>query len=166
MTMRLFGLLAALCVANTCLAQITLSLMPNTLSAAPGATVTFAGTISNASPTDTVFLNGLAGSFSSPNLQVDAPSFLSYAPISLAPNTSYTGNLFDVLVAGLTGAGTYSGSVQLTGGLNDTAQSPLTTFQSIFVNVGAAVPEPGSLCLLGLGGALLLLRRRVTPSGR
>ena len=159
MTKLFFGLSAVLLLGGAANAQITLSFTSNTINSSPGSTATFLGTISNASATDTVFLNGLAGSFDSANLNIDGNSFLTYAPISLAPNTSYTGSLFDVLVAGTALAGTYNGSVQLRGGSTDVAQDPLTVFQSIFVAV--AVPEPGSMPLLLLGGlAPLALRRR------
>ena len=156
---RFLSLVAALCFAGAANAQITLSFTSNTMFTDPGVPVTFLGTISNASTTDTVFLNGISGSFDSANLDVDALSFLAFAPPSLAPGASYTGSLFDVLVNSGTTPGVYSGSVQLLGGTTDVAQNPLTIFQSLFVAV--AVPEPGALALFALGGVGgLSLRRR------
>jgi hypothetical protein len=158
--MNRYALLAAsLLLAGAANAQISLTFSSSTLFAVPNTTVTFQGTIVNSSTTDTIFLNGLAGSFDSANLNINGSSYLGYVPVSLAPNTSYTGNLFDVIVASITTPGAYNGSVQLLGGTTDTAQNPLTALQGILV--GVSVPEPGSLGLLALGGlGTLALRRR------
>jgi hypothetical protein len=160
MTFRPLVVLVALTLTGAAHAQISFSLMPSTLVAVPGETVTFTGTISNASTTDTIFLNGLQiGASTSANLSVDLGSFLNYVPVSLAPGGSYSGNLFDVLLSLTAPPGTYSGAARLVGGTTDTAQNALTPFESFFV--ASVVPEPSALVLLALGGLIgVLLQRR------
>lgn len=128
--------------------------------------VTFSGTISNPSTTDTVYLNGDSSTTSSTLLTVDDTPFLTGAPLSLDPGDN-SGDLplFNVFLDPTTTAGIYTGVFTIEGGpdggagtdFSDLVDIPFT----IDVTSPVSAPEPGSLLMLGLGLlAIGVVRRR------
>ena len=134
--------------------------------------VTFTGTISNPSGTDTVFLNSDSSTTSSTLVTVDDTPFLDLIiPLSLDPNGD-TGDitLFNVLLDPSTAPGTYTGVYSIQGGADDGTFTDFSDLVDIpfTIDVESAVPtpEPGNLLMLGLGLlAVGLMRRRNRKSG-
>jgi len=129
--------------------------------------VTFTGTISNPSTTDTVYLNGDNSTTSSTLLAVDDTPFSTFIiPVSLGPGeNSGDIELFNVLLDPSTPAGIYTGVYTLSGGPDGGAGTDFSDLVDIpfTIDVESAVPapEPGSYLMLGLGLlAIGLLRRR------
>jgi len=139
--------------------QLTLSPVTGTA----GEDVTVFGTITNTG-TVLVYLNGETFSLGSSSfLNGDVTDFFDNAPLSLSGGTnSGLIALFSFDIAPGTAPGVYSENLlQLLGGpgvldMNDIADADF----SVTVE-GATVPEPGTIGLLALGlAAVMLLRRR------
>ncbi len=150
----------------TCAAHadpIIFTLTNSSLSGAPGATLTFQGTILNAGA-PTVFINGDSTTTSSGFLSIDDTFFFANVPLSLDPNVSVGPvNLFSVLIAPGTSFGTYAFNFfNIVGGPDASTQNLLAT-QTFTVTV---VPEPATALLLATGLCLLRrMRRRATGQG-
>ena len=119
----------------------------------PG-TFTFEATVSAPSGNSgAVFLNGDSLNVTAP-ITLDDSDFFANFPLSLAPGTSFTGDLFVLTIPPGTLAAPYLGTFTLLGGADANASDPLGT-----VNFSVApTPEPSSVLLVltgmaGLAGA-------------
>lgn len=121
-------------------AQLLFTLSPDTQNAAPGQTVTFAGTLTNRFA-DRIYLNGLSGQFTNGTAgTVDTDSFFTYVPAFLESNASYTGNIFNVSLNNSATIGTtYTGVVNIEGG---SLPSDLQTLATRDFNVVATTVTP------------------------
>ena len=136
-------------------AQLLFSLTPADVTAAPGDTITFTGTLTNRF-TSTIFLNGFTGGFTQSGAgTVDTSSFFNFVPESLASGATYSGNIFSATLASNAVNGTtYNGVVNIQGGSDAGAQQMLA-FQNFSVTASSAVtpaPPAGEVFAL-LGGA-------------
>jgi hypothetical protein len=142
---------------------LAINFIPSTLTAAPGQTVTFSGTVTNLANA-TIDLNScdlnLPGQFTTDSC-VD---FLFFAPLSLGPlETSAPFDMFTVTVnqpftgpLGLQPPGTFT----VLGGLDTDSQDVLG--QATFAVV--VTPEPGTFVLLGLALMMAFALRRRTSA--
>lgn len=131
------------------------------VSGAPGSEVTVYGTITNTG-SGTVYLNNESYTLGSTNfLNGDVTDFFVNAPFTLGPDSnSGPIALFTFDVASGTPGGSYGGNFLdiLGGGPTDQDLLASTAFS---VNVqNNAVPEPGTIGLIALGLAGVILRRR------
>jgi opacity protein-like surface antigen len=117
-----------------------------------GGTLTYDATVSApGSNGAAVFLNGDSFNVTAP-ITLNDSDFFNEFPLSLAPGTSFTGDLFTLTVPPGLPFGTYLGTFTLLGGANGNASSTLGT-----VNFGVVTPEPSSILLLLTGMAGLAL---------
>jgi len=151
-------------------AQLSLTFTQASLSGTPGSTLTFSATLLNKGVTET-FLNGDTFTLTGTGLTLDDTKFFANAPLSLLGGASFTGPIFDVVLAPAAVPNNYAGTFSVLGGANSTATQTLATgnFQ---VNVvrpqQAAIPEPGVGTLLAAGvlPALgIVVRGRRKPRG-
>ena len=138
--------------------SLSITFDPSILSALPGQTITFSGTITNPAAS-VVFLNGcdvnLPGQFTSDFCAL----FLTDAPLSLDPlETSPVFDMFTVTVSDpYTGLpGLQSGTFTVFGGSDGDAQDLLGQAQFGVI----VTPEPGTAVLLGLAITLMFAVRR------
>jgi plastocyanin len=154
-----FAALAILPCAAARADTLAINFMPSTLSAAPGQTVTFSGTITNLENA-TVDLNSCDVNLSGPFTTDSCVDFLRFAPLFLGPlETSAPFDMFtataDQPFTGSFGL-QYPGIFTVLGGPDSDAQEVLAR-----ANFGVIVtPEPGSAVLLGLAVILTLAFRR------
>ena len=154
--------------AGTSRADLIFDLTPATLSASPGGTVEFTGSLSNTGVAD-VFLNGDLAVFLNPSLVLDDSPFFANAPLSLAAGGgSYSGPFFDVIVSFAASPGPYSGSFTIEGGVDPSTFENLAT-ETFQVNVTSpsSVPEPSSFVLLATSlMSIVIVRARVHNAHR
>jgi hypothetical protein len=135
----------------------------SSVSGAPGSEVTVYGTITN-SGSDDVNLNSenftLGSTYFSNG---DVTDFFLNAPLSLGPeSTSGLIALFTFEIGSGTPAGIYGGNfLDILGGPGEFDQNDLASAEYSVNVANAAVPEPGTIGLIALGLAgVILLRRR------
>jgi hypothetical protein len=116
-----------------------------------GGSLTFDATVAaapgNSGP---VFLNGDSFNVTAP-ITLDDSDFFSDFPVSLAPGTSFTGDLFVLTAPPGAPFGTFLGTFTLLGGANGNASDTLGTVNFSLVTT----PEPSSIVLLLTGMAIL-----------
>ena len=161
--------LVGLAAAPAAHAQLLFTLTPAGLAGTPGSTLQYAGTLSNTSTTDTVFLNGDSPTLNAPGLTLDAGPFEGNAPLSLGPVGSgsdiYSGGFFDISIDPAAQPGTYVGTFAIQGGADGDAQDTVATHDFSVTVLPAAVPEASSvvslglLLMLGLGGVVVARRK-------
>jgi hypothetical protein len=123
---------------------------PNGSASVTGGSLAYDATVSApASNSGAVFLNGDSFNITAP-ITLDDTDFFANFPLSLAPGTSFTGDLFVLTVPPNSPFGTFLGTFTLLGGANGNASDPLGTVNFSLVTT----PEPSSIMLLltGLGG--------------
>ena len=142
------GMLLAVALPSFSAMLFTLNNSP--VSAYPGDTVIFLGTITPDTGADT-YLNGISYVYdggAGALLTGDLATFTNNVPgLFLTTDSPYTGPIFSIAIDPLTPVGTYTGTVTLRGGADQFADNPVVsaTFE---VDV---VPEPASIGL-GLAG--------------
>ena len=161
LTLSLFALTAALLFSLPAAADsVTITLASPFQVAAFGSTVSFSATgsapVSNSAA---VFLNSDSFNVDAP-LSVDDTGFLVNFPLSLNPGASVSGVLFTVWVPPAMPIADYYGYFQILGGSDGSQLNAISNVAQFEIY---AVPEPGSLMLLGTGGIALLgaLRRKL-----
>ena len=131
------------------------------VSGAPGSEVTVYGTITNTG-SDTVYLNNESYTLGSMNfLNGDITDFLLNAPLFLGPDTnSGLIALFTFDIASGTPGGSYGGNfLDILGG-GSTDQNLLASAEYSVTVKNTVAPEPGTIGLIVLGVAGVILRRR------
>jgi hypothetical protein len=118
-----------------------------------GGSVTYDATVSAPSTNSAaVYLNGESHNFSGPG-NLDDSDFNNF-PLSLTPNTSFTGDLFVLTIPANSRGGTYLGSFTLQGGADSAATNTLGT---VNFSLTVTTPEPSSVVLLLAGMAGLAM---------
>jgi hypothetical protein len=112
-----------------------------------GGSLTYDATVlAPASNGAAVFLNGDSFNITAPVTLNDSDFFANF-PLSLAPGTSFTGELFVLTAPPGTPLGAYLGTFTLLGGANGNASNPLGTDDFSLT----ITPEPSSIMLLLTG---------------
>lgn len=143
---------------------LNLSLTNSTQSGAPGDILSFYASVSTPSyNTSAIFLNSDSFTLSAPGAIVDDSEFLFTFPLSLDPNSSFTGELFTVTLPSDLLPGAYSGYFEILGGSNPSA---LNTIAAVDFQVDRPVPEPASWLLVATGVAFLGSARWARHAGQ
>ena len=155
-------LLLILAALGTALAgSIQVDLLSPSQTGAPGDVLQFLGTITNLSPTDTVFFNSVSATSVSADLTIDIIPFLINAPLSLGPGeVSSLFDLFDITIDPATPDGPYFGNtVSLLGGADSNALDPLLDVNAdVTVSTPVSTPEPSSIVLIMTALGLIAAR--------
>lgn len=165
---------AAICLGGinaTAQAQLTLIFNPTTFPAAlPGQLLTIQATLTNLTGEIVDLDVGTAGGSiigpGAPGLTWDDADFVINLPDFLADGASYNANLY-LNVEAIAPVGDYTATYELVGIGRTTATSyDASAFALITVidpgggGGGEIIPEPSPVALIGLGGSLLLIKRR------
>lgn len=148
---------AALAVAPA-RAQLQFTLNPATQTYDQGTTATWSATFLNTGATTLTF-GGIGISPGATGLTFDDTLFFTnFDATTLGAGVSVTANLFTTTADPAVPPATYNGNVTVTytGGAPSPADAS-AVFTSI---ITVSIPEPGTLCLLGMGGLLGLGIRR------
>ena len=122
--------LALLMSAGPAMAALTLQLTPANTAAAPGATVTFQGVLTNTSATSKLFLNDLQATLtgaSISNLTLKTNTFFANVPGILLPGETYNGPLFQIKLNTTALGMDYPGNITIQGGADIFASDTLAT---------------------------------------
>lgn len=106
--------------------NVTMDLAMATLTGKVGETVKVTGTIENYS-TDTVYLNSMGGTLTSPDLDLDTTDFFSIVPRTFKPGETYQGPLFAIVVGNNVKPGNYFVNFYFTGGKTEMDSGDLTS---------------------------------------
>lgn len=132
---------------------ITFQFTPAVQSGHAGDTVYFTGTLTNTSDAE-VFLNGDSYSGLPSSWTFDDNPFFNNAPLSLAAagdtGDSYTGSLFDIVIASDASPGTSTGTFAITGGADENGSDTVASADFSVDVLPDAAPEPSQLTLFGL----------------
>jgi hypothetical protein len=109
-----------------------------------------------------VFLNGDSFNVTAP-VTLDDSDFFNKFPVSLAPGTSFTGDLFVLTMPPNPPSRTYLGTFTLLGGVDGNANDTLGT---VNFSLTAPIPEASSIVLLMIGLAMTLLWARFKGNPR
>jgi hypothetical protein len=161
MTMKKTALsLSMLFVASSLLAvpasadTINLSLTNPTQTGNPGATLTFAATLSAPlANSAAVFLNGDSVNVSIAGATIDDSGFFLNFPLSLSPGAVFTETLFTVVLPANLTPGSHNGFFEILGGSDPSALNSLAS-ANFQINASSPVPEPGTWVLLATGFGL------------
>lgn len=142
------GALALVLVTNSLHAALEFTLTPAVQSGALGTEVNFAGTLTNTSTTEKLFLNDIQFSFSggaANALTPDSNVFFANVPGILLPGETYTGPVFTILLDSSAAPEDYSGSVTIQGGTDIFAANNLQVqnlqVSSPLVTIVATTPD-------------------------
>jgi hypothetical protein len=136
---------------------------PNLYVSLLGGSLTYGATVSApASNSAAVFLNGDSFNVTAPVTLDDSDFFIKF-PLSLAPGTSFTGDLFVLTMPPNPPSGTYLGTFTLLGGVDGNASGTLGT---VNFSLTTPIPEASSIVLLMIGLAMTLLWARFKGNPR
>ena len=164
MKLRLLLLLIA-GLASLRAGNLQVDLLSPSLTGAPGDLLQFFGTMTNVSPTDTIFLNSVSSTSVSGFLTIDTGPFFLNAPFFLNPgDVSGPFEIFDVAIDRATPDGPYVGStVSIQGGADSVTFDDLAdvNFDVQVSSPTTATPEPGTVWLvLGMATPLFAILTR------
>jgi len=128
---------------------LQLSLSVSVQNGSADAALVFSGSVTNTSTTSRVFLNGVQITFSGSHSSFasqNSNTFYSNVPGILLPNETYTGPLFQVLLAANSPSDDYGGTVNFVGGSTITASDSLTsaTFAVLSPSVQITATQPNA----------------------
>lgn len=151
--------------------SLQVNLASSSQTGASGDLLTFFGTMTNVSPTDTIFLNSISSTSISGFLTIDTVPFFVNAPLFLAPgDMSGLFEIFDVAIDPAAPAGPYvSNTVSFQGGADSGTFDDLADLNfDVQVSSSAVTetPEPstGIFMLTAAAMAFAILARN--PNGR
>ena len=156
-------------------ADVSFILTPSVQAGARSNEVVFTGILSNADPTNDLYLNDVQF-IANGNFTTDSNAFFANVPGILSAGETYSDAVFGVTINPTTPAGDYFGAVTILGGSNIFAASNLATqpFQistidvSITANIADAYKfgaQPGSFAVTCVGGSDLSLIVNYAISG-
>jgi PEP-CTERM motif len=140
----------ALMMPSIAQAQLTLSITPTPIIVAPGQTITFSALLTNTGGVSLDLTNSF-GTFVGPGLNGitwDDTTFLNNLPLALASGGTYQENLIATVI-GSADPGLYVGEYTVEG--TDAMNVTYSGVGQVNATVSAAIPEPSTLLLCGMG---------------
>ena len=138
-------------------ADLLFQLTPDTQIATGTTPLLFGGTLSN-NGNALIYLNGSDFSALGNALEIDDTPFLTNAPLSLAPNESWSGTMFTTRLNADVPLDVYTGTFNILGGAS--SEDRLTLASSEFHVVTVPAPQSWAVLLFGVAPGLCWLRRR------